>query len=85
MSRQRSILILDEATSNVDGHIDELMQGLIRVHFKDHTVIVVAHRLNTIMNSDKIAFLDNGRLVELDSPAALLPKDSAFAELVTSQ
>ena len=58
------ILVLDEATSNADGETDRLMQRLIREEFAGHTIINVAHRLETIRDSDWIAVLDGGWLVE---------------------
>jgi ABC-type transport system involved in cytochrome bd biosynthesis fused ATPase/permease subunit len=58
------------------------MQRLIRRKFAGHTIIAVAHRIETIMDFDKVAVLDAGRLVEFDSPYALLDKPgSAFARL----
>lgn len=77
------ILVLDEATSNVDAETDQLMQRLIREEFRSHSIIMVAHRLDTIMDSDKIAVLERGRLVEFDSPEKLLEegRKSAFSEL----
>ncbi|KAH7350682.1 P-loop containing nucleoside triphosphate hydrolase protein [Rhexocercosporidium sp. MPI-PUGE-AT-0058] len=62
------ILVLDEATSNVDGETDRIMQKLIREEFKDFTVLTVAHRMDTIMDSDRIAVLDGGCLVEFKEP-----------------
>lgn len=81
MLRKSKILILDEATSNVDHETDQLMQKIIRQEFKSHTVITVAHRLDTILDADKIAVMDSGKLVEFDSPHALLARDSIFREL----
>ena len=56
----RGILVLDEATSNVDAETDQLMQRLIREEFIGYTIITVAHRLETIRDSDWIAVLDGG-------------------------
>jgi len=81
MLRKSKVLILDEATSNVDAEADKLMQRLIREEFKEHTIITVAHRLDTIIDSDVIAVLDQGRLVEFDSPGHLLARDSEFRRL----
>ncbi|AEO64844.1 uncharacterized protein THITE_35966 [Thermothielavioides terrestris NRRL 8126] len=82
MLRRSSILILDEATSSIDAKTEETMQRLIRRKFANHTIIAVAHKLETIMDFDKVAVLDAGRLVEFDSPYALLDvPDSAFSRL----
>lgn len=78
------MVILDEATSNVDTKSDELMQQVIREEFKSCTVIAVAHRLDTILDFDKIALLSAGELKEFDTPEALLARPSAFKELYNS-
>ena len=81
MLRTSKILILDEATSNVDRETDQLMQRIIREEFQGHTIITVAHRLDTIEDSDMVAVLDAGALVEFGNPKALLAKDSFFKSL----
>jgi ATP-binding cassette subfamily C (CFTR/MRP) protein 1 len=68
----KGILVLDEATSNVDAETDQLMQRLIREEFSGYTIITVAHRLETIRDSDWIAVLDEGRLIEWDTPEKVL-------------
>jgi len=81
--RKSKILILDEATSNVDGETDNLIQSTIRMAFKDCTVLTIAHRLNTIIDSDKILLLDGGKVAEYDSPKVLLGRsDSQFSQMV---
>jgi len=81
--RKSKILILDEATSNVDGETDNLIQSTIRMAFKDCTVLTIAHRLNTIIDSDKILLLKDGEVAEFDSPQTLLSNPgSMFAEMV---
>ncbi|KAM5475676.1 hypothetical protein MauCBS54593_001368 [Microsporum audouinii] len=82
MLRSGKVLILDEATSNVDAETDKLMQQIIREEFQDYTIITVAHRLDTIMDSDMVAVLDKGRIVEYSSPQDLLSRPSMFADLV---
>lgn len=79
--RKSKIVVLDEATSSVDRKTDELMQKIIREEFEGCTVIAVAHRLDTILDFDRIAALDTGRLKECDSPDKLLATESAFKEL----
>lgn len=70
--RKTKVLILDEATAAVDLETDDLIQKTIRTEFKDCTVLTIAHRLNTIMDSDRIVVLDKGKIVEFDSPTNLL-------------
>ncbi|KAL3426779.1 hypothetical protein PVAG01_00288 [Phlyctema vagabunda] len=79
--RPGRIVVLDEATSNVDRKTDNLMQRIIRQEFADHTIIVIAHRLETILDFDRIVVLHKGILKECDSPSNLLATDSSFREL----
>jgi ATP-binding cassette subfamily C (CFTR/MRP) protein 1 len=58
--RKNKIVILDEATSNIDIVTENKIQKLIHENFKDSTMLTIAHRLNTIINSDKILLLDHG-------------------------
>merc|ERR1711935_757208 len=77
--RNAKILILDEATAAVDPTTDDLIQATIRKEFKDCTVLTIAHRLNTIMDYDRIMVLDKGIIAEFDSPSKLLEaSDSIF-------
>jgi ABC-type multidrug transport system fused ATPase/permease subunit len=62
----------DEATSNVDNATDALIQATIRAAFADCTVLTIAHRLHTIIDSDRILVLQAGQLAEMDAPTALL-------------
>ncbi|XP_074155461.1 LOW QUALITY PROTEIN: ATP-binding cassette sub-family C member 4 [Sminthopsis crassicaudata] len=81
--RKNRILIIDEATANVDPRTDELIQKTIREKFDQCTVLTIAHRLNTIIDSDKIMVLDAGRLKEYDEPYVLLQnKESLFYKMV---
>ncbi|CUG93160.1 ABC transporter, putative, partial [Bodo saltans] len=72
MVRSRPLLVMDEATANVDGATDERMQEIVRTDFAHLTTITIAHRLDTIIESDKILVMDKGRLVEFDTPRKLL-------------
>ncbi|KAJ3009785.1 UNVERIFIED_CONTAM: hypothetical protein HDU68_002501 [Siphonaria sp. JEL0065] len=77
------ILVMDEASSSVDQAADLLIQSSIRTHFKETTVISIAHRVNTIADFDRIIVLDAGTLVEYDTPANLLQREnSVFKSLV---
>lgn len=80
--RKTKILILDEATAAVDLETDDLIQRTIRAEFKDCTVFTIAHRLNTIMDSDKVIVLDKGLIVEYDKPNVLLNlKNGVFQQM----
>jgi len=80
--KKTSIVVLDEATASVDVDTDHRMQAMIRDSFAGCTIIAIAHRLETIMDFDRIAVLEDGVLVECDSPAVLLARnDSAFKTL----
>eukprot|EP01006_Ploeotia_vitrea_P048390 TRINITY_DN67229_c1_g2_i1.p1 TRINITY_DN67229_c1_g2~~TRINITY_DN67229_c1_g2_i1.p1 ORF type:complete len:1390 (+),score=148.98 TRINITY_DN67229_c1_g2_i1:25-4170(+) len=81
--KQSRIVVLDEATANIDMDTDLMVQLCVRKYFGDSTVLTIAHRINTIIDSDKIAVLDDGVLAEYDSPKNLLDKQgSLFGQLV---
>ncbi len=83
--RRSKVLVLDEATAAVDVETDGVIQRTIREEFADSTVLTIAHRLDTIMDSDRVAVFSEGRLVEMDRPEALLEiPGSAFKALVES-
>ncbi|KJA25244.1 hypothetical protein HYPSUDRAFT_37726 [Hypholoma sublateritium FD-334 SS-4] len=83
MVRGSKLLILDEATSAIDHKTDVAIQTALRYKLDpDVTVITVAHRLQTIMDVDKIMVLDEGRIVEFDTPSALLKKDGGLFKLL---
>ena len=70
--RKSRILVLDEATAAVDLETDALLQNTIRREFAHATIVTIAHRLNTILDYDKILVLDQGRVAEYDTPGTLL-------------
>lgn len=79
-----NILVLDEATGSVDPETDAIVQQTIRSEFKNKTIITIAHRLNTVMDSDRILVMDQGRIVENDTPKNLLGNpDSAFSKMLS--
>nr|XP_046175393.1 ATP-binding cassette sub-family C member 4-like isoform X2 [Oncorhynchus gorbuscha] len=81
--RKNRILIIDEATANVDPRTDELIQKTIRDKFRECTVLTIAHRLNTIIDSDRILVLDAGHIHEYDEPYTLLQNhDGIFFNMV---
>ncbi|XP_028071409.1 ABC transporter C family member 2-like [Camellia sinensis] len=83
--RRSKILVLDEATAAVDVRTDALIQKTIREEFKSCTMLIIAHRLNTIIDCDRIILLEAGRVLEYATPEELLQNDeSAFSKMVQS-
>ncbi|KDO75334.1 hypothetical protein CISIN_1g0003511mg, partial [Citrus sinensis] len=83
--RRSKILVLDEATAAVDVRTDALIQKTIREEFKSCTMLIIAHRLNTIIDCDRILLLDSGRVLEYDTPEELLSNEgSSFSKMVQS-
>ncbi|EGT53593.1 hypothetical protein CAEBREN_25075 [Caenorhabditis brenneri] len=81
--RGARIVILDEATASVDTVTDGIVQRAIRQHFPQSTTISIAHRLDTIVDSDRIVVLDAGRVAEFDTPSnLLLNPDSLYSQLL---
>lgn len=76
--RKTKVLILDEATAAVDLETDDLIQDTIRKEFVGCTVLTIAHRLNTILDYDRIMVLDKGKIVEFESPTNLLDDPSTI-------
>ena len=78
-----NILVLDEATAAVDVETDALLQATLRSSmFRDRTIITIAHRINTILDSDRIIVLQQGEVAEFDTPDALIRQKGLFYELV---
>ncbi|KAK6608393.1 ATP-dependent bile acid permease 3 [Botrytis cinerea] len=80
--RRPKILILDEATSSVDVQTDALIQQSIREEFVDSTLLVIAHRLSTVGDFDKILVMNDGKLAEMGSPRELIEKKGMFWGMV---
>ena len=70
--KRTGILLIDEATANVDPFTDKLVQKTIRCEFTNQSVITIAHRLETIIDYDRIFVMANGNLIESDKPLELI-------------
>ncbi|EXJ83852.1 hypothetical protein A1O1_07480 [Capronia coronata CBS 617.96] len=78
-----NILVLDEATAAVDVETDQMLQATLRSNmFENRTIITIAHRINTILDSDRIVVLQQGRVAEFDTPEELIRRRGLFYELV---
>ena len=82
--RGAKIVIMDEATASVDADTDARIQRVMRTEFKNSTCITIAHRINTILDSDLILVMDNGSAEEFDKPENLLRKGGLFRDLVNA-
>uniref|UniRef100_A0A8B9TNT6 ABC-type glutathione-S-conjugate transporter n=1 Tax=Anas platyrhynchos TaxID=8839 RepID=A0A8B9TNT6_ANAPL len=80
--QKAKVLILDEATAAVDLETDLQIQSALRTHFKESTVLTIAHRINTIMDCDRILVLDNGQISEFDTPEQLIAQKGLFYRLM---
>ncbi|CAG2115183.1 unnamed protein product, partial [Medioppia subpectinata] len=75
------VLVLDEATANVDHQTDALIQTTIRHKFSDCIVLTIAHRLNTIIDCDRVLVLDAGEIIEFDEPFVLLQRKGQLYDM----
>uniref|UniRef100_A0ACD5UTX1 Uncharacterized protein n=1 Tax=Avena sativa TaxID=4498 RepID=A0ACD5UTX1_AVESA len=81
--RRSNVLVLDEATASVDSSTDAIIQQTLREEFGDCTVLTVAHRIHTVIDSDLILVLSEGRIIEYDTPSRLLEDEkSEFSRLI---
>lgn len=81
--KKSRILVLDEATASIDSTTDGLLQKIISEEFKDRTVVTIAHRIHTVIDSDFVLVLSDGRIAEYDKPGRLLEReDSFFSKLI---
>ncbi|KAK1436884.1 hypothetical protein QVD17_02668 [Tagetes erecta] len=80
--RRNKILVLDEATASIDSATDVILQKIIREEFASCTVLTVAHRVPTVIDSDKVMVLSFGKMMEYDEPSKLMETDSFFSKLV---
>ncbi|NXS12095.1 MRP1 protein, partial [Neodrepanis coruscans] len=80
--RKAKILILDEATAAVDLETDLQIQSTLRTQFKDSTVLTIAHRINTILDCDRILVLESGQIAEFDTPEHLIAQKGLFYRLM---
>ena len=81
--RKSKVILMDEATASIDLETDMKIQKTIREEFSDSTVITIAHRIHTIIDSDRVMVLEMGELKEFDRPSVLLQNsESMFSQLV---
>ena len=83
--RNPKILILDEATSSIDSHTEQILQNALEKISEGRTTIVIAHRLSTIVNSDKILLLENGKVLEEGSHSKLMNENGEYAKMYNTQ
>ena len=79
------IVLLDEATASLDAENETIVQEAISNATKGKTVIVIAHRMRTIENADKVILLNEGKVVEEGNPQELIKKNGQFAKMVSLQ
>ncbi|KAL9234327.1 hypothetical protein vseg_009210 [Gypsophila vaccaria] len=76
--KRSTILVLDEATASVDSATDGVIQKVITDEFRDRTIVTIAHRIHTVIDSDLVLVLSDGRVAEYDSPSKLLEREDSF-------
>lgn len=85
METNEQILLLDEATAAIDTQTDTLVQKTLREAFEDCTILTIAHRLNTVIQCDRVLVLQDGVVIEFDNPLILLANfRSSFAGMMAA-
>ncbi|KAI3729908.1 hypothetical protein L6452_18580 [Arctium lappa] len=76
--KKSSILVLDEATASIDSATDGILQKIITQEFKERTIVTIAHRIHTVIDSDLVLVLSDGKIAEYDTPTKLLERENSF-------
>ena len=84
-AKDAPVILLDEATASLDVENETAVQAALSGLIKDKTVLIIAHRMRTVMNADQIVLLSGGRVVEMGSPAELLKKNGLFRHMAQLQ
>lgn len=84
LAKNSDLIILDEPTSALDPETEDMLSNMLRDSLREKTVLIAAHRLNTIKNADKIMVLQSGRIAEFGSPKALMRQQGMYYEMITS-
>ena len=79
--KKSKIVLIDEATANIDPKNDKMIQEVIATKFAESTVLTIAHRLSTLKNSDKILLLSRGEVLEWGSPMELMERNGVYREM----
>ena len=82
--RKNKVILIDEATANVDFRTDALIQEAIRTHFSECTVLTIAHRMETVIDSDRILVIDKGRVIDYESPSLMLENENSYLSQLLS-
>ena len=82
MVNKPKIVLMDEATANIDSNTDSSLQKMLRKEFKDSTIITIAHRIDTIINYDRLFVFDKGRLVEKGTLKELMIGETQFKKVI---